>query len=96
MTIYSFNTRQWFKIMSQNLHIQTKKLNSMAIYIKKVYIRILKGFGKIQTKFLTLTILGNGEKQNGEEGIRKKRRTFTLYTLYPNNLIFLIIIQWFF
>ena len=92
MTIYSFNTRQWFKIMSQNLHIQTKKLNSMAIYIKKVYMHIER-FWKNTNQIFNTDYSGEWrKKQNGEEGIRKKRRTFTLYTLYPNDFIFLIII----
>ena len=42
---------------------------------ESIYICTLKGFGKIQTKFLTLIILGSGAKQNGEEGIREKQKT---------------------
>lgn len=34
------------------------------------------------------TILGSGAKQNGEEGIREKQRTYTLYTSCLDDLIF--------
>ena len=38
------------------------------------------------------TILGSGAKQNEEEGIREKQRTYTLYTSCLDDLIFLTIL----
>lgn len=63
----------------------------MAICIKKSIYMYIERFWKNINQIFN-TILGSGAKQNEEEGIREKQRTYTLYTSCLDDLIFLTIL----